>query len=204
MAYVYDNKTYRNLQQQVKENMDNIAELQDLKLVGIAVKGIVADYSSLPSSAEQGQVYAVGSASPYELYVYNNSSWVDFGEFPKAGPQGDQGPQGEPGRQGPRGLTGPQGPKGYTGAPGIPGPVGPKGDKGSKGDKGDKGDPGLVDAFAKDAASITTVGQAYIDAKGYLQVCTSLSPLTFEKGGFIRYCTYICMQLIQNRYEIFL
>lgn len=74
MAYVYDNKTYRNLQQQVKENMDNIAELQDSKLVGIDVNGIVPDYSSLPSSAEQGQLYAVGSASPYELYVYNNSS----------------------------------------------------------------------------------------------------------------------------------
>lgn len=74
MAYVYDNKTYRNLQQQVKENMENIAELQDLKLVGIDVAGIVADSASLPSSAEQGQVYAVGSSSPYELYVYNDSS----------------------------------------------------------------------------------------------------------------------------------
>lgn len=74
MAYVYNNKTYRNLQQQVKENMDNIAELQDLKLVGIDVTGIVADSASLPSSAEQGQVYAVGSASPYKLYVYNDSS----------------------------------------------------------------------------------------------------------------------------------
>ena len=74
MAYVYDNKTYRNLQQQVKENMDNIAELQDLKLVGIDVAGIVADFASLPSSAQQGQIYAVGSASPYELYVYNDSS----------------------------------------------------------------------------------------------------------------------------------
>ena len=74
MAYVYDNKTYRNLQQQVKENMDNIAELQEMKLVGIDVAGIVADYSSLPSSAEQGQLYAVGASSPYELYVYNDSS----------------------------------------------------------------------------------------------------------------------------------
>lgn len=74
MAYVYNNKTYRNLQQQVKENMDNIAELQDLKLVGIDVTGIVADSASLPSSAEQGQVYAVGSSSPYKLYVYNDSS----------------------------------------------------------------------------------------------------------------------------------
>ena len=142
MAYVYDNKIYRNLQQQVKENMENIAELQDLKLVGIDVKGIVQDYSSLPSSAQQGQVYAVGSASPYELYVYNNSSWVDFGEFPKAGPKGDQGPQGEPGRQGPRGLTGEQGPRGYTGAPGTPGQAGPKGEKGPKGDKGDTGATG--------------------------------------------------------------
>ena len=74
MAYVYNNKTYRNLQQQVKENMDNIAELQFSNLVGIDVTGIVADSASLPSSAEQGQVYAVGTSSPYELYVYNYSS----------------------------------------------------------------------------------------------------------------------------------
>lgn len=74
MAYVYDNKTYRNLQQQVKENMDNIAELQFSNRVGIDVTGIVADSASLPSSAEQGQVYAVGTSSPYELYVYNDSS----------------------------------------------------------------------------------------------------------------------------------
>ena len=74
MAYVYNNKTYRNLQQQVKENMDNIAELQFSNLVGIDVTGIVADSASLPSSAEQGQVYAVGTSSPYELYVYNDSS----------------------------------------------------------------------------------------------------------------------------------
>ena len=142
MAYVYDNKIYRNLQQQVKENMENIAELQDMKLVGIDVKGIVQDYSSLPSSATQGNIYAVGTSSPYELYVYNNSNWVDFGQFPKAGPKGDQGPQGEPGRQGPRGLTGEPGPRGYTGAPGTPGRPGTDGHAGPKGDKGDKGDPG--------------------------------------------------------------
>ena len=161
MAYVYDNKTYRNLQQQVKENMDNIAELQEMKLVGIDVAGIVADYSSLPSSAEQGKVYAVGSASPYELYVYNNSSWVDFGEFPKAGPKGDQGTQGEPGRQGPRGLTGPQGPRGYTGAPGTPGRPGPQGDKGPKGDKGDPGEPASIKVngttYTRDASGLITL-----------------------------------------------
>ena len=150
MAYVYDNKIYRNLQQQVKENMEDIAKLQDLKLVGLDVKGIVSDYSSLPSSAEQGQVYAVGTEAPFELYVYNNSSWVDFGQFPKAGPKGDQGPQGEPGRQGPRGLTGEPGPRGYTGAPGTPGkagsdgPAGPKGDKGDPGPQGPAGQDGTV------------------------------------------------------------
>ena len=142
MAYVYDNKIYRNLQQQVKENMENIAELQEMKLVGLDVKGIVSDYSNLPSSATQGNIYAVGTSSPYELYVYNNSSWVDFGQFPKAGPKGDQGPQGEPGRQGPRGLTGEPGPRGYTGAPGTPGRPGDQGEKGPKGDKGDPGEPG--------------------------------------------------------------
>ena len=142
MAYVYDNKIYRNLQQQVKENMENIAELQEMKLVGLDVKGIVSDYSNLPASATQGQIYAVGTSSPYELYVYNNSNWVDFGEFPKAGPKGDQGPQGEPGRQGPRGLTGEQGPRGYTGAPGTPGQSGTQGEPGPKGDKGDTGPAG--------------------------------------------------------------
>ena len=74
MAYVYDNKTYRNLQQQVKENMEDIAKLQTLKLVGLDVKDVVPDYSNLPSSAEQGQVYAVGTKAPFKLYVYNDSS----------------------------------------------------------------------------------------------------------------------------------
>lgn len=80
-------------------------------------------------------------------------------------------------------MTGPQGPRGYTGAPGTPGQAGPVGEKGPK---GDKGDPGLADAFAKDSASVTAVGQAYVDANGYLQVCTSLSPLAFEQGGYIK------------------
>ena len=153
MAYVYDNKTYRNLQQQVKENMENIAELQDLKLVGMSVAGIVEDATKLPETAQQGQVYAVGSAKPFELYVYDNSAWVDFGQFPKEGPQGEQGPQGEPGRQGPRGLTGEPGPRGYNGAPGpqgAQGPAGPKGEPGPQGPKGDQGPKGQDGTVAFD------------------------------------------------------
>ena len=180
MAYVYDNKIYRNLQQQVKENMENIAELQDLKLVGLDVKGIVPDYNSLPSSAVQGQVYAVGTEAPFELYVYNNSSWVDFGQFPKAGPKGDQGPQGEPGRQGPRGLTGEQGPRGYAGAPGTPGQAGPQGEPGPKGDRGEMG---YVSAFAPNQATATEKGQAYVDKDGVLWVRVN----TAESGELIKF-----------------
>ena len=79
MAYVYDNKTYRNLQQQVGKNMEDIAELQ-VKIKGldqdvINVSHIVDTVEDLASiSATQGMVVAVGSASPYELYVYNDSS----------------------------------------------------------------------------------------------------------------------------------
>ena len=174
MAFVYDNKTYRNLQQQVKENMLDIARLQDSNILGLDIKDIVQTYNDLPTAAEQGNIYAVGTEAPFELYVYNDSSWVNLGQFPKAGPKGEQGPKGQDGNPGPRGLTGEQGPRGYTGAQGIPGQAGPK------------GEPGLVDAFAKDKASVTAVGQAYVDANGYLQVCTSLSPLTFEQGGYIK------------------
>ena len=79
MAYVYDNKTYRNLQQQVGKNMEDIAELQ-VKIKGldqdvINVSHIVDTVEDLASiSATQGMVVAVGSASPCELYVYNDSS----------------------------------------------------------------------------------------------------------------------------------
>ena len=75
MAYVYDNKTYRNLQQQVKENMDDIARLQNLKLVGLDVSHIVDTEEDLADiTAEQGMVVAVGTEQPYTLFVYNDSS----------------------------------------------------------------------------------------------------------------------------------
>ena len=151
MAFVYDNKTYRNLQQQVKENMLDIARLQDSNILGLDIKDIVQTYNDLPTAAEQGNIYAVGTEAPFELYVYNDSSWVNLGQFPKAGPKGDQGPKGQDGNPGPRGLTGPQGPRGYTGAQGVPGisglrgeqgPEGPQGPMGPQGPQGPKGDQG--------------------------------------------------------------
>ena len=127
----FGNKEFRNLQEQVLENMKNIKSLQDLSLVGINVDYIVEDLSSI-QSPEAGQMAAVGAAAPYTLYVYYNSSWVSFGEFPKEGPQGPQGP---------RGLTGDIGPKGSQGERGAQGPRGATGAQGPKGDKGDAGSP---------------------------------------------------------------
>ena len=155
MAFVYDNKTYRNLQQQVKENMLDIARLQDSNILGLDIKDIVPTYSDLPTG-EQGSIYAVGTEAPFELYVYNDSSWVNLGQFPKAGPRGEQGPQGQIGNPGPKGDKGEQGPRGFTGAPGVPGQAGPKGEQGPQGiqgiqgpigPKGDKGDPFVYSDF---------------------------------------------------------
>ena len=155
MAFVYDNKTYRNLQQQVKENMLDIARLQDSNILGLDIQGIVPTNKELPT-AKQGDIYAVGTEAPFELYLYNDSSWVSLGQFPKAGPKGEQGPKGQDGNPGPRGLTGEQGPRGFTGAPGVPGQAGPKGEQGPqgiqgpegpRGYKGDKGDPFVYSDF---------------------------------------------------------
>ena len=136
----FGNKEFRNLQEQVLENMKNIKSLQDLSLVGINVDYIVEDLSSI-QSPEAGQMAAVGAAAPYTLYVYYNSSWVSFGEFPKEGPQGPAGERGPQGPQGPRGLTGDIGPRGTQGERGAQGPRGATGPKGEKGDKGDAGGP---------------------------------------------------------------
>lgn len=69
----FGNKEFRNLQEQVLENMKNIKNLQDLALVGINVDYIVEDLSEI-TEPEVGQMAAVGSAAPYTLYVYYDSS----------------------------------------------------------------------------------------------------------------------------------
>lgn len=72
----FGNKEFRNLQQQVEENMKNISDLQDLKIVGLDVKYIVADQAALEEieDMESGDMAAVGSAAPFTLYVYYDSS----------------------------------------------------------------------------------------------------------------------------------
>ena len=130
---------------------------------GFAVKGYFATLSALQSgvpSPSAGDAYGVGSAEPYDIYIWDgvNSAWVNNGPL-----QGAQGPQGKPGEAAtieigtvttapagsdaavtnsgtssaavlnftiPQGATGPQGPAGVDGSPGPAGADGQPGEDG--------------------------------------------------------------------------
>ena len=74
---------------------------------GLDIKGTVDDALSLPSTAENGDVWSVGTMAPYNLYLYNDGTWINLG--PLQGPEGPQGPKGDPGDVGPPGPAGPAG-----------------------------------------------------------------------------------------------
>lgn len=115
---------------------------------GFVVKGYYATASLLQNavqSPDAGDAYGVGTAEPYDIYIYDGVSgtWVNNGPLQGAkgdkggtgetGPQGEQGPQGETGPQGPQGETGPPGPAGPDGAPGKDGSPGKDGAPGADG-----------------------------------------------------------------------
>lgn len=99
------------------------------------------------TTPEAGEAYGIGTAAPYDIYIYDgiSSSWVNNGSI--------QGPRGEKGDaftyedfteeqlealRGPQGIQGIQGEKGDTGETGEQGP---------KGDAGEKGDAFTFDDF---------------------------------------------------------
>lgn len=113
----FGNKDFRNLQEQVLKNMDDIRYILEeegvLNEFGIKVVGQVEAIADLPSVAEYkaahsdwgyGDAYAVGDEAPYELYILTRANgthasdyWFEIGEFPVAGPQGPQGATGATG-----------------------------------------------------------------------------------------------------------
>ena len=160
-----DGKTYRNLEEQVQKNKEDIyyiiTQQGALNEFGIKVVGEVESIDQLPSvevyktsnqNWEDGDTMAVGATAPRELYTLTRAGlaheadyWMDLGEFPLAGPQGPQGiqgPKGDTGLKGDTGATGPQGIQGPTGATGATGATGPEGPTGPQGIQGPKGDPG--------------------------------------------------------------
>ena len=124
---------------------------------GIIIKGTAAQVEDLPPEAAAGDMWNVGSAPPYNIYLYTGEDWQDQGQL--QGPEGPQGPKGDTGDigpQGPKGDPGPQGPEGPQGPAGPQGPEGPKGADGTmtfedltdeqieslRGPKGDTGEQG--------------------------------------------------------------
>ena len=163
-----DNKVYRNLQEQVGKNVEDIEQLK--KAYGY--HGPFASTSDIEDPVDQA-LYLIGSTYPYEVYQYKEltETYLDLGPFAAAGPQGiqgetgPQGPQGIPGEdgatgaQGPKGDTGAEGPQGPRGIQGEQGPAGPAGADGPAGPQGPKGDAG-------DPVTITVNGETYTSSEG--------------------------------------
>ena len=103
---------------------------------GFAVLGYFATQAALEAAITlpyAGDAYGIGSAQPYDIYIWDgiNSVWVNNGPLQGAkGDTGPQGPQGETGPQGSQGETGPQGPQGEAGPQGSQGETGPAGPAG--------------------------------------------------------------------------
>ena len=115
----FENKEFRNLQEQVLKNANDIQDILHennvLNQFGIKVIGQIDTPTELPPTStfqgEYGDAYAVGTSAPYSLYIWtrnidnNSDGWFNIGLFPQAGPQGPQGIAGETGPQGERGNS---------------------------------------------------------------------------------------------------
>lgn len=121
-----DNIEYRNLEEQVQKNKEDIANHYNMDRVladfGIRVIGRVNTPEELPDPdtfmGQYGDAYAVGmveedqAASPFTFYIWtrpdpdaghDTAYWFNIGELAIVGPQG---PQGDPGGPGPAGTRG--------------------------------------------------------------------------------------------------
>lgn len=175
----YKNLTLRNLEEQVLENKEQIAKHWDVDRVladfGITVMGQVDSIDLLPADEGEayGTAYLVGTAEPYQTYVWTRANpnvgkdapyWLDIGSISIIGPQGPKGDQGERGfgiskitfnpstfalnLQYGDGLsmttTSLRGERGPKGDQGIQGPKGMQGPKGEPGARGDVGPVGTL------------------------------------------------------------
>ena len=113
-----DGRIYRNLEEQVLANKDNIQHIIEgsnlLAELGIRVVGQVTTEGQLPNpvtyTGDFGDAYLVGTQTPYDFYIYtrpfageSDPQWFALGPFPVAGPAGPTGPEGPRGENGVRG-----------------------------------------------------------------------------------------------------
>ena len=98
----FGNKEFRNLEEQVEKNAQDIQDFKDgnqtIAEFGITVVGILATAAELPAQGENfGDAYLIGSQPPYDMHVWtrdvahNTAKWVDLGSFPLKGDKGDKG-----------------------------------------------------------------------------------------------------------------
>ena len=108
-----DGVQYRNLEEQVRKNQEDIKYILEeegvLNQFGIKVVGQVSTAAELPDAityeGEYGDAFAVGTTTPYTLYIYTRAFsgeaspfWFNIGQFPApstvpgpAGPIGESG-----------------------------------------------------------------------------------------------------------------
>lgn len=120
----YGNKEFRNLEEQVAKNQEDIELLQ----AGIKVEKwlLFSQLASYVTAENVGKYYVVDNENVDYLYLITRRdndglTAVNLGRFPALGPQG---PKGEKGDKGDRGEQGPRGLEGLRGADGIKGATG--------------------------------------------------------------------------------
>lgn len=91
------------------------------------------------ATAAAGDAYGVGTAAPYDIYIFDGITGEFVNNGPLQGAKGDTGPEGPQGPKGDPGETGPQGPAGADGAKGDTGSEGPMGPQGETGPAGADG-----------------------------------------------------------------
>lgn len=111
---------YRNLEEQVQKNKEDIARHYAVDRVladfGIKVVGVVEKPEDLPDpttyNGDYGDAFSVGLYAPYSFYIFTRPDanaggtepyWLDIGMISIQGPEGPRGPQGDKGAQGVRG-----------------------------------------------------------------------------------------------------
>lgn len=93
----FGNKEFRNLEEQVDKNKQDIADLTAGISAAIGymptILGVYATFAEIPTGGyNTGDTFLIGNGTPYSVYVYTDKNkWVNVGQFPVAGPKGDKG-----------------------------------------------------------------------------------------------------------------
>ena len=181
----FGNKDFRNLQEQVLFNANELKALKQLRLGGVEITAIYETSEEIPA---QAGAYLVGTG-PYQLYIKTESTLYNLGDFPKAGPTGSRGIEGPRGLQGERGTSWTIGTdfpangklgdfhlkydgkvyqhdgeeykyafsiRGPQGTQGSPGPQGPQGPQGIR---GEKGEPGMASSAVRVIGILSNIEQ---------------------------------------------